>query len=433
MMPLSPALGTLRPDPRLPGRDTLLDETATVAVLGRTLGADGPVAIDRVERRRAKYRIGESLRVVHRVWAGPRSWLVSSRMRATGAATLYADALPHARPCGPLRGVAYASSLDTVFWTFPNDRCLGDAAALEADLPVIRDACPGTAIAVDVVGYNPERAVIARLSDAAATPRGYAKLYAAGGLAPARGILAWLRSAIDHTGSPLRVPSVLGEDHAREILVVEAVAGRHLEAVADRELEGAFGRLGTALGHLHDLPLPADALALPRWTSFDDAALRGAADTLAWARPDLADLVHDTTARLSRCRPTTAGAVGLHGDMNSRNWLITPHDVGLIDLDQAATGAAAGDLAAVLAWLRTRTLAGAWPASREAALAAALLGGYAAVRTLPAAADLAWHRAAALVVERAMRAVTRVRPETLGCLDRLLVDAHRQAGEVAHG
>lgn len=329
--------------------------------------------------------------------------------------------------------MAYASSLGTVFWTFPNDRCLGDAAALRADLPVIRAACPGAAVTIDVVGYNPERAVIARLSDGAGTPRGYAKLYAAGTMAPAGGILAWLRATIDATRTPLRVPSVLGEDHDREILVVGAVAGRHLEAVADGELEGAFGRLGAALAHLHGLPLPADALALPRWTGVDDAALGHAADTLAWARPDLAGLVHDTAARLSRCRPAMAGAVGLHGDMNSRNWLITRHDVGLIDFDQAAAGPAAGDLAAVLAWLRSRTLTGAWPAAREAALAGALLGGYAAVRALPGDAELAWHRAAALVVERAMRAVTRVRPETLGCLHRLIVDAHRQSGEVAHG
>lgn len=424
-----PALPYLRQDALLPERDWLLDDAATAELLGRTLGVAGPVTFDRVERRRVKYRIGESLRSVHRVWSGDRSWLVSARMRAGGAAALYAEAMPHARPCGPLHGVAYAAALHTVFWTFPNDRCLADASALHPGLPAIRDAYPGTPLVVDIVGYNPERAVIARLSDPAGTPRGYAKLFADDGHASARDILAGLQLAIARTGSPLRVPSVRGEDAARGILVVDAVTGTHLEALPAHALDGAFSRLGTALGHLHSLPLPESGLALPRWTGFDDAALGRAADTIAWARPDLGEMAYDTAARLSRRRPAAGRAVGLHGDMNSRNWLITPHDVGLIDFDQAAAGPASGDLAGVLGWLRTRTLTGAWPAAREAELTNAFLDGYAAVRPLPDARDLAWHRAAALLVERALRAVTRVRPEMLRHLDALVTGAAREAGE----
>ncbi len=424
-----PTLPYLRQDSRLPERDWLLDDAATAELLSSTLSIAGPLTLERVERRRVKYRIGESLRSVHRVWSSDRSWLVSARMRAAGAAAQYAEAQPHARPCGPLHGVAYAAAVRTVFWTFPNDRCLGDASVLHAGLPAIRDAFPSTPLAVDIVGYNPERAVIARLSDPAGTPRGYAKLFANKGQVSARDILTWLWLTIARTGSPLRVPSVRGEDAVRGILVVDAVAGTHLETLAVPDLDGAFGCLGTALGHLHSLPLPESGLTLPPWTSFDDSALSLAADTIGWARPDLGDVVHDTAARLSRCRPAPGPAVVLHGDMNSRNWLVTPQDVGLIDFDQAAAGPASGDLAGVLGWLRTRTLTGAWPAAQEAALTGAFLNGYAAVRPLPTVRELAWHRASALLVERALRAVTRVRPDTLRCLDALVADASREARE----
>lgn len=416
------AAAVLRDDPALPGRDRLLDDARAAEVFAAILGVQGPLAVTRVARLRVKYRIGESLRAVHRVWAGEASWLVSSRMRPGSAAALYAAALPRARDCGALRGVAIDPAIQTVCWIFPNDRAIDGGDALTADAAAICDAWPGQTMHVDIVGYNPERAVIARVTDAAGVARGYAKLYAPNDLAPARQALDWLARAVTATRSPLRVPRLLACDEARQMLVVDAVAGQHMGALTAADLAPALARLGTALSHLHALPRLAGG-ALPPHAGFDAAALRYAADVASWARPDLAERAQALAATLERTRPATVAPVPLHGDMNSRNWLVGANDVGLIDFDQAASGAAAIDLCGVLGWLRARTVAGDWTPAREAALAQAFSAGYAAVRPLPGARELQWHLAAALLVERVQRAVSRVRLDQVACLDALVTAA----------
>lgn len=419
----------LRADPLLPGRDHLLDERLTAALVTRTLAEDR-VSIDRVERVRVKYRAGESLRSVHRVWSGGQSWLVSARMRATGATALHAEAAAHERPCLPLRGVGLAADLGAVLWTFPNDRVLRDAAVLSPQLPVIQQAWPGDVLQVTVAGYNPERAVIARVATGAGVTRGFAKLYAPGDLAPARRALDWLSEATREQGH-LRVPSLTGHDSDHDVLVVSAVEGTHLERVPHDDWPRAFHALGRSMAHLHDLPLPTGAAALPAHETFSGAELWRAAEAVAWARPDLAEIAAGTAALLVRRRPDDEAPVGLHGDVNSRNWLVGPHDVGLIDFDQAAAGPAAADLAGVFGWLRARTACGDWTQGREHVLAGAFASGYEGVRPLPSSRDLRWHRGAALLVERAMRAVTRVRPAHLAALRSLVEAAHADAAEAA--
>jgi Ser/Thr protein kinase RdoA (MazF antagonist) len=95
----------------------------------------------------------------------------------------------------------------------------------------------------------------------------------------------------------------------------------------------------------------------------------------------------------------------------------------LIDLDQAAAGPAAADLGGMLAGLRYCRRVGLCSRAAERALAGAFLAGYAAVRPLPPPAELRWHAAAALLAERALRAVNRVRAEGLLHLGEILDDA----------
>ena len=422
----------LRHDPMLPWRDRLLDNAQAAAVFAETLGAHGPLSVDRVERLRVKYRVGESLRSLHRVWSGGASWLVSTRMRTSGAARLYAEAQPKAIACGPLRGVSINERLQTVFWAFPNDRLLGHAAVLSPELPVIKQTWPDHALTMNVVGYNPERAVIARIADSDGRVRGFAKLYAEGGLEPARRALEWLERKTSGTGPPLRVPRLLACDCARHVLVVDAVTGAHLEDLANHDLVGAFAGLGTALGRLHALPT-ATTSKLPPSEGFDAEALIRAAEVVAWARPDLAARARHAADLLDRHRPDSGDVVGLHGDMNSRNWLVGPGSVGLIDFDQAAIGSASADLAGVLGWLRARTVCGAWGPAREQELVRAFRDGYAAVRPLPPPRELSWFRGAALLVERALRSVSRVRPDQLVCLDGLVDAACADAVEASRG
>ena len=56
-------------------------------------------------------------------------------------------------------------------------------------------------------------------------------------------------------------------------------------------------------------------------------------------------------------------------------------------------------------------------------LARAFLVSYATTRRLPTGNSLRWHAAAALLAERALRAVNRVRPEGLRRLREILIEA----------
>ncbi|MEQ1907281.1 MAG: aminoglycoside phosphotransferase family protein [Vicinamibacterales bacterium] len=441
-----PASALLPKDLQLPLRDRLLDDQWAAQVFAERLGERGRLEVQRVERLRAKYRIGESVRTVHRVWVDGVSYLVSTRMRATGAEAMFADARRTERPCSPLRGVCFDAELKAVFWTFPNDRCLAGLDALSTPLPLIRDLYPGR-LSIEVVGYNPERAAIARVSQPDGQAVGFAKLYAANDLEQARRALLWLEHALTAADSPLRVPRLRAWDDRRHLLIVDAVAGQHLDAVPEARLVRAFTALGTSLARLHALPTDASPFTLPRFGAFDDDQLVRAGEVVAWARPDLGDLVRRTVDLLVAHRPSDQQPVCVHGDVNARNWLValdqpgfanatrqaTRDDVGFIDFDVASYGPAAADIASVLALLRTRALTGEWTPQREVQLVAALRNGYEAVRPNPPNRELRWFQAAALLVERAQRSITRVRPDQIAHLESLVADAHAHAVEVSRG
>jgi Ser/Thr protein kinase RdoA (MazF antagonist) len=115
--------------------------------------------------------------------------------------------------------------------------------------------------------------------------------------------------------------------------------------------------------------------------------------------------------------------VCLHGDVHLKNGLLQARRIALIDLDQVGVGPTAADLGSAIAGLRFSALVGDEHA-RGARLQQALLDGYASMRELPAPDALRWHVAAALLSERALRAVNRIRPDGLVHLGAVLADAH---------
>jgi Ser/Thr protein kinase RdoA (MazF antagonist) len=138
--------------------------------------------------------------------------------------------------------------------------------------------------------------------------------------------------------------------------------------------------------------------------------------------------VAEPARRLARdlARQLPAGEdVCLHGDVNFRNALLQDGRIALIDLDQVAAGPAAAELGSVLASLRYGAVVGLIPPWAAAELSAAFLGGYAEVRRLPDENALQAYTAAALLGERSLRVVTRVRPEGLRRLPELLDEARR--------
>jgi aminoglycoside phosphotransferase (APT) family kinase protein len=118
--------------------------------------------------------------------------------------------------------------------------------------------------------------------------------------------------------------------------------------------------------------------------------------------------------------PGAGPGVLLHGDLHPKNVLVHDDGVSLVDLDQAGAGPAAAELGSTLARLWAPRPGEPADPTTAALAADALLDAYGRP---PARRALVWHAAAALLVERAARAVSRVDAATLAELDRVLATA----------
>ena len=104
----------LAPDPAVPQRDALLDERYIASRLGAA----------RCERINAKYRVGDSLRVVYRVDADR---ILAGRTFRGRSRSVFRRAAAANEP----GAVLHLEELETVFWTFPNDRRLAGLRLLD--------------------------------------------------------------------------------------------------------------------------------------------------------------------------------------------------------------------------------------------------------------------------------------------------------------
>jgi Phosphotransferase enzyme family len=344
----APVVTGLAPDPTFPRRDVLLDAEAMRERLSALLGTE----VEACERLRATYHPGRSLRVLLRV-------------RANGAARLaYARMFPRGTRSFP--GGLRDEELSTVVGVFPADRKL-------AALPRFADA--------RLVAYAPEKSATFAVRGA------FVKLYADD---------AWRRTRRVHEALWARgvsVPAVADAWPESRALAVEAVRGEQ-----PRDAEG-YRAFGAALARLHGLR-PLDAR---RSTRLEPESLREAATTIAAVRPDVGATAHALAAALGSA---TAGPIAcLHGDVHPKNALVADGAATLVDLDDVTGGDVAVDLGSALAGIRYDGLFG----DGDPARAGALLEGYAAHAALPREAALRRCTAAALLGERALRAVTRLR------------------------
>jgi hypothetical protein len=414
----------LAPDPAVPARDTLLDGRAMTARLSQLLGGDGPVRISRYGRGRVKYRIGDSLRVVHELHVGGRRLLVTGRSFRDGRShEAFERALSREQAAGPLRGVAHDPDLETVFWTFPNDRKLRDLARLADGSELLSELTGRRVSRTELAAYAPEKsATVACLDRASGLPVAYAKLYASQVEAEhARRVHDVLFERVGALDAGLRLPSVLGYAPQERILVVEALPGRRIDTVRGADRLAAMRAFGTAIGALHGLGIPEE---IPGFTRLEPQRQLAAGELIAAARPDVADAALRLAAGLATDPPAADGSppVCLHGDVHFKNGLLADERVSLIDLDQAGAGSPAADLGSAIAKLRYQSLL-TGDGRRVRLMEQALLDGYRSRRHLPGAAELRWHIAAALLSERALRAVNRVRLDGLALLPAIVDEA----------
>lgn len=410
----------LAPDEALPARDLLLDADLAPALVAHRLEIPGGPMISACRRVKAKYRIGESLRVLFRVEVGGAFQFVAARMFPDGrAASIYREALTHTVPAGSLQPVGCDEENRIVFWAFPNDRRIRHLASLVRPRPEFDSVLPGPWTSTRVVAYAPERAATAQCLGPAGEVLGYAKVYSGEDGARSRELHDRLVRAVGAVAE-LELPRALIYSAADRLLLVEALAGRPVgEFEPARRVEG-YRKLGAALARLHS----AQVKLTDRFGRLQPSRLEQAGRLVGWARPELAPLSERLSQGLvARYQPDSEPPVCLHGDVNSRNWLLQVDRVALIDLDQVAMGPAAADLGGALAGLMYREITKEWSATEVRALGQALCSGYEAFRPLPTTDSLRWHTAAALLAERALRAVTRFRVDGLRHLEDLLTAA----------
>jgi hypothetical protein len=415
----------LATDPGVQQRDVVIDERAMALRLSATFSAEWGAPVDRCERLRVKYRVGENVRALFAVRAGWRTELVAARTFAPARArAVYERAASQAVSSGTEGTVAFDEPLAAVYWTFPQDRKIARLGALAAPAPSLVRALSRAWARTRLVAYAPEKCATARLLAEDGSTLAYAKAYAGDEGGRVYELYRELRAALGERVAVV-LPRPIAYSAADRVLLIAPLDGPRVADLASARRDAGFRRLGAALAWLHGI---AVVPTLPVSSRLSAIAVARAASIVGRVRPDVADvasrLADDLVGSAAACGP----AVVLHGDVHPKNAVWRRDGLGLVDLDQAAAGPAATDLGSLLAALRFGRHTGDLSAAEERALGSAVLAGYAGVRTLPDDASLRWHMAAALFAERALRSLNRMREAGLRRLPEVLADARALAG-----
>jgi tRNA A-37 threonylcarbamoyl transferase component Bud32 len=407
---MNPSLSTpiLAADPALPQRDLLLDESVMKEYLSRLVARKGDFGIEDCERLRTKYRVGASLRVLYEIGGRGRSYRIAARAYPRTRHMTNRFSSP---------SEIHAAELNTRFWIFPHDRKIKQLSLLN-DIPdELRETAGQMWTKSRIVGHAPEKSVTAQCLSQDNNILAYAKIYA--GDEGQNFFNTYVHLTRESQSKRLKLPRALTYSEKYQLLLLEAVSGVSLSVLAPARRGNAFYQLGRALRELHTTTPP---LSLPESARFTAEALMRTATTISEARPDLAATVREITSKLvAQHEAYSAGErVFLHGDVHPKNFLLDRGHLCLLDLDQAALGDAAVDLGSVIAGLHCDACTGSLAWREASSLTRALLAGYGPLNGSRKLASLRWHVAAALLHERALRAVTRIRPRVLHKLPQLL-------------
>lgn len=401
----------LAPDPVLPQRDLLLDDLQMAAHFSLMIARGGPSVIDSCEKQRIKYRIGESLRVLYRLSVNGRAHLVAAKAFA-GPFSETAVGISEISQCKSAQFVD--SGIEAAFWMFPNDRKIRRLSLLREKPEILSRVLAGKWRGSEGVAYVPEKCATVRCLDREGQTIAYAKMYAA-----AEGHRV-AKTYLQLASGCARVVKPLDYSQLHHLLLLQAVPGSRIADLQDKQVSDGFAGLAQTLASLHSISIPSH---LPRFLRHDPDRLRNCARIIGIARPDVARVANELDRKLRSTVPCEEPSVCLHGDVHPKNGIALNGVVTLIDLDQSAVGPAAADLGSMLALLHYNWRTGLLTHKRKQELASAFLDAYAGSRQLPSQRSLTWHTAAALLSERALRSVNRIRPEGLRHLSLLLTDA----------
>jgi aminoglycoside phosphotransferase len=409
----------LRPDPAVPQRDILMDSDIIAGRLSSQLGVNGALAIESCRRDSVSYRVGRRLRVGYRVRiAGKDHHVAASTFRnRSRSERAYRNATASAPSAGPLRGAVHDADLNTVFWTFPNDRRIGNLSAIASAAPELTRYLDFRWTTSHLVDYYPEASAVVRCLDESNQVIAYAKVHAGDeGERTHRVQHALVRAA---RGSSLRLARPLAYSKQHRTLVVEPIVGRAIGSLDGLVLVDGLHAYGAALASLHSLQI----VELPAGPRSPLDRLHRKADGFGSVRPDVEKQSGELLDQLSARWADAAGPpVLVHGDTNVNNALLVDERVAFIDFDRASIGSAGSDIGNFIGLLRYLRSLGVLSPAAQSRHETSFMHGYSSVRALPDRSALRVHIAAALV-ERAFRAVTRLRPRALQRVPALLAEA----------
>lgn len=401
----------LAPDPALPQRDLLLDDQQMAARFSLLISRRGPALIDGCEKQRIKYRVGESLRVLYRLSVNGRAHLVAAKAFAEAYSE---NAVDISEISTRTSAWIVDSDIGAAFWMFPYDRKISHLFLLRYKPETLSPVLAGQWSRSEGVAYVPEKCATVRCLDHDGQTIAYAKMYADAEGDEVAETYHHLASACTGVVKPLEY------SQSHHLLLLDAVPGTRIADLQDKQLLEGFAGLAQTLASLHSIAVPSH---LSRFRRNDPERLRNCARIIAMARPDVAAVANELDCELRSTIPAEEPLVCLHGDVHPKNGIAANGLVTLIDLDQSAVGPAASDLGSMLALLHYNCRIGLLTRNRKRELASAFLDAYAGSRQLPTQSSLSWHTAAALLSERAVRSVNRIRPEGLHHLSQLLDDA----------
>jgi Ser/Thr protein kinase RdoA (MazF antagonist) len=416
-------LTMLAVDRALPERDTLLDVDAVSEVLSTRLAWERPT-ISNTQLVRVNYQVGKSLRAVFRATIDGAEHIIAARMFREGRSrSACVQGQRRAMTCGRLAGISHAPELGCVFWLFPNDRKIDTLDAMRHEQAPTH-VSDGAHVQNRLVAYAPEKSATFACEDDDRRVLAYAKVAAAHQALRDGQTYCHLRETLPEHDKRLRLPRPLAYDAARRTLWLEAISGRRLsDGGPDCGNTEDLERLGTAVAAFHELHAPA----MPIFDRFAPTHVSSDAALLATVRPDVQAAATDLAQRLDRAAPSDAGqSVCLHGDLHPKNAILTGERVALIDVEDVATGPAAADVGSLLASMLYLQVCGRMTHEQYTRNAAAFVGAYNRAATVRLSGQsLAWHAATAMFVERAVRAVTRIRPLGLSHLGALIEESER--------
>lgn len=419
-------------DASLPTRDVLLDAGAMGDHLARLMSVGGGrVPVTACRRVFVKYRYGDSLRIGYELTVDGSAVIVTARAFASielaekaAASARRVGAHECAHPTGLHDGLvpmALDAEHRAVWFTYPHDRRLVDLHAMDAPPPALRALTGDRWVCSELVQYAAERAATYRALDTDGATVAYVKrLRHREDVVDVADLYTSLVAGLREQGAVVGVPRALGYDESAGVIALEPMAGVGWNALDSAVLPGVASAIGAGLAAVHALPRLGRRVF--ERTAPDKVAR--SLEVLAEARPDVADEAAALGRRLVAARPAASAPAFLHGDLHPKNVLVDGEDVSLIDFDSASWGAPANDLGSMIARLHHGALLGEMGGGITPAIAEAFLAGHAG-RGGPAVplAELRWHTAAALVVERALRSVTRLHPGGLAALPATLAAA----------